>query len=406
MNILLSAKGIDVTTWRGAESFAATYRQAVLDQAAFDHTSSVETVLAEACHSLEATISAHQQHLEKLQDTLDQLNSATDLRTVTTTFYEELYRHFTLFRSAPVFYQLSGSFLRRLSTVAFTRSAEQRGLFASQLPEMKLFALGPAGRDEFSPFSQLQMLVVHGDVAESQRQNINLFCHALHAVFDAAGLSLDPIITPRNPHWCGTQAECQHRYATMSVQPGDGGNQLAHLADIASLHPENGESEKFNYGMHAALKRNHPAMMRLLGQMAAYPNGIGLTGRLKLEKRGSDRGQFRLHEHGMQPLAAALSALALIKKSPAVGSCARIHDLLGKRELDVDMAERMLHTWHHLHDVQLMRECASYPRLQPAPPLVNPELLTAASLAALKKNLESVALIQRYVEVVFSETRE
>jgi signal-transduction protein with cAMP-binding, CBS, and nucleotidyltransferase domain len=124
-------------------------------------------------------------------------------------------------------------------------------------------------------------------------------------------------------------------------------------------------------------------------------------GGLKLERSGNERGMFRLQDHGLLPLSAALSTLALIKESQAVSSCERIHDLLKRRELDVDLAERMLVAWHALHCLQLSqeqseRENSAHSRY------LNPLSLSAEQSHSLKENLESVAQIQRHVEIIFS----
>ena len=126
-------------------------------------------------------------------------------------------------------------------------------------------------------------------------------------------------------------------------------------------------------------------------------------GRLKLERTGKNRGLFRLIDHGLQPLSAALSALALIKKSGATGNCERVHDLLRRGELDVEQAERMLATWHSLQDLRLMREqsfrVGEHAGLAAC---LDPDELTEEQLQALKEALESVAVIQRQVEIIFS----
>ena len=137
--------------------------------------------------------------------------------------------------------------------------------------------------------------------------------------------------------------------------------------------------------------------------MTALSNGLGLMGRLKLERSGSGRGMFNLFGHGLLPLSAALSALALIKESPAVGSCERIHDLLRRRELDVELAERMLATWYSLNDFRLRREqSVQSDERTDRSIFIDPDELTFERRQALKESLESVATIQRHVEIMFS----
>jgi signal-transduction protein with cAMP-binding, CBS, and nucleotidyltransferase domain len=103
------------------------------------------------------------------------------------------------------------------------------------------------------------------------------------------------------------------------------------------------------------------------------------------------------------PLSAALSALALIKESRAVSTCDRINDLMRNQELDVELAERMLAVWYSLHDLRLRREHAfRLDERSAAAAFLDPDELTAEQRQSLKKNLESVATIQRHVEIIFS----
>jgi signal-transduction protein with cAMP-binding, CBS, and nucleotidyltransferase domain len=133
--------------------------------------------------------------------------------------------------------------------------------------------------------------------------------------------------------------------------------------------------------------------------MAALSNGLSLMGRLKLE-----HGMFRLLDNGLLPFSAAMSTLSLIKNLPSTSNSGRINDLLMQRHVDVDLAERMLGTWHDLHNLKLLRE-HSFPIDQKSDQMLflDPGELTAGERHHLKEALESVAIIQRHVEIMFSE---
>ncbi|MGB9079964.1 MAG: putative nucleotidyltransferase substrate binding domain-containing protein, partial [Desulfuromonadaceae bacterium] len=182
---------------------------------------------------------------------------------------------------------------------------------------------------------------------------------------------------------------------------------LYRLVDQQTLFTDGGFDRELKLASRAALNENRPAVAHLVNRIAALSNGLGLMGRLKLERSGSSRGQFRLLDHGLLPLSAALSALALIKESTGVSTCDRIHDLLRRHELDVELAERMLATWHCLNDLRLQREYSiQIEGHSGLSSFLDPDELTAEQLQSLKEALESVASIQRHVEIVFSEMGE
>lgn len=407
MNLLLSVKGGDVTAWRSVEYFAAAYRQALLNKAAFDPGGSSETVFSETIASIEAAIATHRELVKRLDTLTEELSTAdpsASLKELTVAFYSDLYRHFGIFRSVPAFYQLSMTFLRKASAAIIARAAEQSGPGAGALPEIALIAVGPAGRGEYTPFCPLQILLVHGEAAGSQLRSLDLFCQSLHAAFEAAGIAIDQVITPRNSRWRGTPAEWRLRCEeVLHPQADEELIEQFRLADQYPLCSADRFSLELKRSSSAALGGSRPALTNLIGRMAALSNGLGLMGRLKLERSGGDRGLFRLIDHGLLPLSAALSALALIKRSAAAGNCERIHDLLRRGELDVEQAERMLATWHTLHDLLLRREqsfdIAGHSNRALC---LNPAELTAEQRQSLNEALESVAVIQRYVEIVFS----
>ncbi len=406
MNLLLSAKGGDVTAWRAVEHFIAVYRQALLDRAASDLCGSAEAVFSGTYASIETAIAAHRELLKSLECLTEKLSAvpSTNLKELTVAFYSDLYRHFGMFRSAPAFYQLSMTYLREASATIIARATKCLGPDARHLPEMALIAVGPAGRSEYSPFCRLQILLVHGETAGTQLRNIDLFCQALHAEFEDAGVAIDQAITPRNAQWRGTPAQWRQRFEEdLNPQSIEELIDFCRLVDQYPLCSDDRLAREFRQASSIALRGCRPALTNLIERMAALSNGLGIMGSLKLERSGSDRRMFRIIDHGLLPLSAALSALALIKGSVATGNCERIRDLLRRGELDVEQAERMLATWHTLHDLRLWREQSfNITEHTDRTPCLKPEELTAEQRQALKEALESVAVIQRYVEIIFS----
>ncbi len=407
MNPLLYAKSDDVTTWRAVEDFTVAYRQALLNRAASDLVGSSESVFTETSASLETSLATHRDLMKRMEILTERVSAAAppdDLKELTIAFYSDLYRHFGIFRSVPAFYQLSMRFLNRTSDAIIARATERLGPDAASLPEMALIAVGPAGRSEYSPFCRLQILLVHGEAKGSQLQSIDRFCRDIHAGFEAAGVAVDPAVTPQNEEWRGTLTAWFHRCVEGFRPMVD--EEIINLCRLVDQYPLTSADRlvrEFKQTSITALGGSRPALANLIVRMAALSNGLSLMGRLKLERSGSDRGLFRLIDHGLQPLSAALSALALIKKIGADGNCERVHELLRRGELDVEHAERMLKTWHILHDLRLIREQSFRVGEQTgAAACLDPDKLSAEQLQLLKEGLESVAVIQRHVEIIFS----
>jgi len=407
MGALLSAKGDDVTSWRVVRDFSAKYQQTLLDRAVSDRNFDAERVFSESLIALGKLSGVHETILLKLNSLLEDVATAPPtlrMKELTSEYYAVLYRHLEAFHSAPAFYQKSMDFMSTLSRAIMTRCTEQLGPLAGQLPQMALVALGPAGRCEYSPFCQLQLLVVHEEASASQLQAISQYCHALHAGFEEIGLAIDPAISPSNPEWRGTLSDWQQRCNDALTHPTpDDLINLLRLADQYPLTPGEEIGRELKEMTMATLRESRTAQANLVERMEQLSNGLGVMGGLKLERSGAGRGLFRLLDHGLLPLSSALSALALIRGSSAVSSCDRIHHLLARHELDVDLAEKMLESWHNLHELRLRREqTLSITGHSNHSLLLNPGELTLEQRQSLKTSLEAVATIQRHVSVTFS----
>jgi signal-transduction protein with cAMP-binding, CBS, and nucleotidyltransferase domain len=403
MNFMLSAKSSDITTWRTAESFAAAYRQAVLAQASSEHCDSSETLFFEVCATLDAAIVSHQELLKQLNILIEEVSSSplSALKELTDSFYSLLYRHFAQFHSAPTFYQFSMLFLQKITSSIIRQITDQLIQTGHHFPEITLIALGPAGRAEYSPYCQLQIMLVHNET--SRQESIDLFCDTLHSGFEESGIAVDPLVTPRNAAWRGTLAEWQLRCQD-GLQSNDSSGliNLCRLVDQYPLYNFEGLAGELKQITSAALGSHSSATSNLIERMAVLSNGLGIMGRLKLEKSGSENGLFRLLDHGLIPFSAALSALTLIYGILAVGSCERISELLKRGKLDVVLAEQMLATWHTLHGLRLRRDQSNKIVVDADHSLcLNPKELTAQQLQSLTGALESVAIIQRHVKIVF-----
>jgi signal-transduction protein with cAMP-binding, CBS, and nucleotidyltransferase domain len=187
------------------------------------------------------------------------------------------------------------------------------------------------------------------------------------------------------------------------VTDADSLSDLTRLTDISPLTISDESDQELKEMAFTQLRKSRLAQATLIGQMESYSNGIGIMGGLKLERNGVGRGLFHLWDHGLLPLSSALSALALIKNSSSVTSCERILDLLMRRELDVDLAEKMLEAWHSLHELRLRHERSSrFGTLPESSFFLDPDELTDIERQTLKTALASVAAIQRHIAISYS----
>lgn len=411
MAALATAKGSDISAWRAAGEFGAAFRLALLKRSAHCCSDETEALFSETCHALEALAAENDESVARLQRIVVQTAESADpprLGELCNAFYAELYDHFGCYGSAVAFYHLSSLFLREL-TGSLNRYALQRlGSSGEQLSGLALVAMGPAGRREFSPFCPLQLALVNGQTADGEMQAASRYCGVLQEGFEACGLQVDGEITPLNSFWRGSLPEWGRRLE-QGLARGQQSElvELLRLADHEALFSVEGRDLEFRELVLSQLQQSRRALGDLVTRLGRLSNGLGIMGGLRLERSGPHRGLFRLFEHALLPLSAAVAALALINRVDAVDIPQRIRALLGRQALDVDTAERLLQSWHILNELRLTRERELLPARNRAAALyMDVTALDEEKRCMLREALETVENVQHQVSVVFSGTEE
>lgn len=411
MALLVSAKGSDVLAWRAAGDFAVTYRQLILDRMEFCRSDEAAAMLTGACRALDGLAAANDMFCSRSDNLIEEVAACHEperLRELTTLFFAGLYEHSASHHSASAFYQYSMLFLQALAGSVSRYSFTKLGDSSGRMPELAMIALGPAGRQEFSPFCPLQFMLVHGPAGDADDGLIHRFATLLHEGFKACGLQIDEVVTPRNSQWRGSLSEWGQRLDTV-LERGKFSEiiEILRLADQTQLDGAADIGSSFRQLSLATIAASPVAVNNLVSRVVALSNGIGMMGGLRFEKGGTYRGQFALLENALQPLSASISALSLLKRLETMATPRRVRELLWLRELNVDMAERLLQAWHTLHELCLIREREVQPDWRNAAPLyLDIEEMNVSEQETLRESLEAIGNIQRHVGLNFSGAGE
>jgi signal-transduction protein with cAMP-binding, CBS, and nucleotidyltransferase domain len=407
MALLVSAKGSDVLAWRACGDFAATYRQLLLAHLEFCRTDEAEALLIGTGQAFNELIAANDTFCCRSADLIAEVSGCFEpprLRELTAAFFAGLYDHIGIHKSAPAFYELSTQFLQSLSRSIHRYAHTTLGLLDRQMTQVTLIALGPAGRQEFSPFCPLQLLLVHGEADDAEREALSQLGRLIHEGFEVCGFQVDGSITPRNSNWRGSMTEWRNRLL-QRLEQGEVSEliDVFRLADQTTLYCDEEFNPEFSMLCRSLLKERRSAMAFQVSRVLNLSHGIGIMGGMRFEKKGPFRGLFALRDNALQPLSAAISVLALLKGLEASSVPQRIREILWKRELNVDMAERLLQVWHALHELRLIHERDVQPDWSNAAPLyLNVESMHISEQTMLRESLETVGAIQRHIGLTFS----
>jgi signal-transduction protein with cAMP-binding, CBS, and nucleotidyltransferase domain len=251
-------------------------------------------------------------------------------------------------------------------------------------------------------------MLVHGQAADAVDGLVQRYATLLHEGFEACGLQLDEVVTPRNNQWRGSLEEWGQRLVKV-MERGKFKEvvEMLRLADQTQLHGDEDAGSRFRQLSFSALATSPVAVKNLVSRVVALSNGIGMMGGLRFEKSGPNRGRFDLLENALLPLSASVSALALLKRLETLTAPLRVRELLWRRDLNVDMAERLLQAWHALHELRLTRESCLQPDWTNESSLyVNIEEMHDSEQNLLRGSLETVGAIQRHVGLTFSGMEE
>lgn len=398
---LLLAKGDDFNTWRGVEEFSTAYRDAAVQLASRRDPAAIAVTLVELEELLGAAEEVNRHAGVELEQVLLDLAAAADLsalRLLQTRWYEACYRHFRHFRSPNAFFNLSFRFLSAFAARCFQLAADQ---LAEPLPAAALFVFGPAGRHEPTRHCRVQLgLFWDGD--QRHETLMDRLGQELTAWFRVCGVILEENVTPLQSEWRGNLDSWRRRFEQAAQREERSALiELLRLADRAPLFSTGGAAEAFSSLCNDYLLRR-PFVGNLVERCTALSNGITMMGHLKLEKSGPHRNSFAMLDHGLLPLAAAVTAICLMQGVSIEGTPERLRQLVRIGKLDVVLAERALHAWHFFSRQRLMLELEAETGLDCRDIMyLDPVSLSPVELEQLHSALETVGDLQRYMQVCY-----
>lgn len=403
MFFLLSAKQEgEFLSWRGVTDYLESFHGELLDSFSGGDFGLALHKLQQLESELDEIKGVNADCFEmslKLREKLATVTDSVQLFEITASFYTVLYNHVLLFNSPVVFYQESRLYLKSLGDAVLRISKERLGLLERHLPEHTLIVLGPAGRHEFSPFCPLQMLLLCRNAEGLEYESLRQYGALISDSFETCGLMVDPFVNPKNSEWCGSFNSWQSRLTGDFYKlENDELIDLLRLSDQAIIAGSLQLGADFYQLAKKSLSSSHIALENLVSRISLLSNGLGILGRLQLEKSGPYRGRFPLLEHALQPLTSAISAFALIANLINDTSTGRVCELLQTGGLNVDMAEQLLKAWYTINELRLLHEQKNLSNRHDVAPLhLNMESLSYSQQQSLHDALDIIGVFQHYL---------
>ncbi len=261
-------------------------------------------------------------------------------------------------------------------------------------------ACGDHGRRECSLNRELSGVLCWEGMADGATAYFSTLAGMATAMLLEAGFANRDALLPSNPSWRGSLDDWRNRLASsrwVAANP-------AFFADLRHLHGAPGPAVALirliretqlsrDNGVRTRSRRR--SLRELARIVASFPAGIDLFGRFRTEKSGPYRKRFNLGLYGIEPLVSSVRLLAICRETVGTGTVDRIRELQEKERLSVDLAERLLTSWHAFLRLQIANEAAGMPA--EGSRFVEIGTLSAEEQQRLKAGLEAVEQLQMVV---------
>ena len=404
MAIFPGTKGEDVSAWRGAVELVAGIRDELVGRLTYLLPGADVALIGALRGRVESELAKDERFREEFEEVLsalattageDQLASAyrRGRRAVADHFRHRgsvlvLHRCCTAMQDV-----LVGRVLR------FTEEWMARSGYGDPPAPYCWFASGNAGRSEASTSGEHDGLIVYGETDAAGSGYFTTFSLRVAALLEHVGIRSARGITPVFPAWRGSINEWRGRLAE-EVAGERRGEELPELARFADLRQVSGTKELGDEMTNLArsLLSFQKGGFRLLARGAAdMTTGLDFFGRLRVAKHGAHRGEFNHEQFAFAPLVANVRVLAMDAGVAATATVDRIKGLLEGGRLDVDLAQRLLRSYHDFMARRLTIEIARGAGAGYSEYYLKPEELSSAEEEELKSGLEAVMSLQRIV---------
>ena len=410
MSIFLGAKGGDILAWRSVVELVKGLQGTIGAGMANLLPRDELLILQGIQEKLDQELAEEQLFATAFADLVNELERADfedELPGIQERFSTLAAKYFQIRGSVLALNSLTTSFqdalVRKILLLA-ERSAEPASPGLSR-DSYCCFIGDAAGRREQTLWAACEFFLIYRDADSSTAPFFDKLAYRIMATMKGCGLMDSPADTPPLRRLWRGPVDAWRTWLTDEYGQG-GEHRLELLSRIADLRAITGDGT-LSSEIHKLIKEflridpSSETTRHWARKGVGMPVALGLFGGFRVERTGRFRGCFDLEQYALAPLVMNVRILATGFWISASGTIDRIRGLQSAGRISVDLAERLLLSFHGLVRLKARLEMSSAGKR--AGLYFNPDTLTEAERHDLKASLELVVNLQKLVHQAFLE---
>lgn len=261
-------------------------------------------------------------------------------------------------------------------------------------------ALGSEGRGEQTLRTDQDSALVHADdLEEAERTQCRQFAERLVEVLEMVGVPRCPGNTmASNPEWRRSLSAWQEQLNQwISVPNGENMVNFGMFQDFRTIAGDAGFEVQLHDFIQGATRRNSLFFPYVAKNIVRFPAPVSMFGRLKVERRGEDRGKINLKKAGIFALTGGVSLLALEQGVHQGTTWDKIEALVKLGLLSVTDGETFSESFSQLVNLRLQVQLDDMANGRSPGNSVDPMRLTEKSRSQLRRSLRGVNQLLRFL---------
>jgi CBS domain-containing protein len=269
------------------------------------------------------------------------------------------------------------------------------------LPRQAAFlALGSEGRGEQTLRTDQDSAMVYADgISSTDLDACARFADRLVDILDFVGIPRCPGNTmASNPQWRHSLSEWKDVLEKWITVPG--GENMVNFGmfqDFRTLHGDKSLEKELHKFIQATVERHKLFFPHVAKNIVRFPAPLGMFGRIKVERTGSNRGKVDLKKAGIFAITEGASLLALEHNVDSGTTWDKLEKLAQLSALSKKDSERISEAFSQLVNFRLQRQLSDLAAGNKPSNAIDPQRLPEKTRNQLREALRGVNLLLRII---------